>query len=113
MKEFMLIFRLKEMEDFKPTPEQIQERLNWLAGIAAQNKLVDQGNTLSPFTGSAKTVRPGDVVTDGPYTEIKEFLVGYIIVRTETIDEAVEMAKENPIFKIGGNIEVREVIKRK
>ena len=113
MKEFMLIFRLKEMEDFKPTPEQIQERLNWLAGIAAQNKLVDQGNTLSPFTGSAKTVRPGDVVTDGPYTEIKEFLVGYIIVRTETIDEAVEMAKENPIFKIGGNIEVRDVIKRK
>lgn len=113
MKEFMLIFRLKEMEDFKPTPEQIQERLNWLAGIAAQNKLVDQGNTLSPFAGSAKTVRPGDVVTDGPYTEIKEFLVGYIIVRTETIDEAVEMAKENPIFKIGGNIEVREVIKRK
>jgi hypothetical protein len=52
-------------------------------------------------------------VTDGPYTEIKEFLVGYVIVRTETIDEAVEMAKENPIFKIGGNIEVREVLKRK
>ena len=113
MKEFMLIFRLKDPEDFKPTPEQIQERLNWLAGIAAQNKLVDQGNTLSPFSGSAKTVRPGDVITDGPYTEIKEFLVGYIIVRTETIDEAVEMAKENPIFKIGGNIEVRELIKRK
>ena len=113
MKEFMLIFRLKDIEDFKPGPEQIQERLNWLAGIAAQNKLVDQGNTLSPFSGSAKTVRPGDVVTDGPYTEIKEFLVGYIVVRTETIDEAVEMAKENPIFKIDGNIEVREVIKRK
>ncbi|OQP58785.1 YciI family protein [Niastella populi] len=113
MKEFMFIFRLKDIGDFKPTAEQIQERLNWLAGIAAQNKLVDQGNTLSPFPGSAKTVRPGDVVTDGPYTEIKEFLVGYIIVRTETIDEAVEMAKENPIFKLGGNIEVREVIKRK
>jgi hypothetical protein len=113
MKEFMLIFRLKDIEDFKPTPEQIQERLNWLAGIAAQNKLVDQGNTLSPFSGSAKTVRPDNVVTDGPYTEIKEFLVGYIIVRTETIEEAVEMAKENPIFKIGGNIEIREVIKRK
>jgi hypothetical protein len=113
MKEFMLIFRLKEIQDFRPTPEQIQERLNWLAGIAAQNKLVDQGNTLSPFTGSAKTVRPDGDVTDGPYTEIKEFIVGYIIVRTDTIDEAVEMAKENPIFKLGGNVEVREVLKRK
>jgi hypothetical protein len=112
MKEFMLIFRIKDIADFKPTPEQIQERLNWLASIAAQNKLVDQGNTLSPFTGSAKTVRPGEV-TDGPYTEIKEFIVGYIIVRAETIDEAVEMARENTIFKLGGNIEVREVIKHK
>jgi hypothetical protein len=113
MKEFMLIFRLKDIQDFKPTPEQIQERLNWLAGIAAQNKLVDKGNSLLPFTGSAKTVSAGNVVTDGPYTEIKEFIVGYVIVRTETIDEAVEMAKENPIFRIGGNIEVREVLKNK
>ena len=112
MKEFALIFRLKDTEDFKPTPEQIQERLNWLAGIAAQNKLADQGNTLLPFKGSAKTVRPDDIVTDGPYTEIKEFIAGYVIVRTETIEEAVEIAKENPIFKIGGNIEIREILKR-
>lgn len=113
MKEFMLIFRIKDLEDFKPTPEQIQERLSWLAGIAAQNKLLDKGNSLLPFNGSAKTVSAGSVVTDGPYTEIKEFIVGYVIVRSETIDEAVEMAKENPIFKIGGNIEVREVLKHR
>ena len=66
-----------------------------------------------PFNESAKTVSAGSVVTDGPYTEIKEFIVGYVIVRTATIDEAVEMAKENPIFKIGGNIEVREVLKHR
>ena len=113
MKEFMLIFRLKDIADFKPTPEQLQERLNWLAGIAAQNKLVDQGNSLLPFTGSAKTVHPENVVTDGPYTEIKEFIVGYVIVRTGTIEEAVEMAKENPVFQLGGNIEIRELVKRK
>lgn len=109
----MLIFRVKDIGDCKPTPEQIRERLNWLAGIAAQNKLADQGNSLSPLTGGAKTVRTESIVTDGPYTEIKEFIAGYVIVRTETIDEAVEMAKENPIFKTGGNIEVREVLKHK
>lgn len=111
MKEFALIFRLKDITDFKPSPEQIQERMNWLAGIAAQNKLVDKGNTLLPSLGSAKTVRPDNVVTDGPYTEIKEFIAGYVLVRTDTIDEAVEMAKANPIFKLGGNIEVREILK--
>ena len=112
MKEFALIFRLKDIADFRPSPEQMQERMNWLAGIAAQNKLADKGNALLPIQGSAKTVKPGSVVTDGPYTEIKEFISGYIVVKAENIDEAVEMAKGNPVFKIGGNIEVREVLVR-
>ena len=109
MKEFVLIFRLNDAS-FKPSPEQLQERMNWLASIAAQNKLADKGNSLS--VTSAKTVQPGHVVTDGPYTEIKEFISGYVIVQTNNIDEAVELAKANPIFKFGGNIEIREVIQR-
>lgn len=112
MKEFALIFRLKDIADFKPSPEQMQERMNWLGSIAAQNKLVDKGNTLLPMPGSAKIVKPNNVVTDGPFTEIKEFISGYIVVKTEDIDEAVEIAKGNPVFKIGGTIEVREVLKR-
>ena len=76
MKEFALIFRLKDISDFQPSPEQLQERMNWLGGIAAQNRLVDKGNTLLPIPGSAKTVKPGNIVTDGPYAEIKEFISG-------------------------------------
>lgn len=113
MKEFALIFRLKNISDFKPSPEQMQERMNWLGSIAAQNKIVDKGNTLLPIPGSAKTVKPNNVVTDGPYTEIKEFISGYVVIKAENIDEAVEIAKANPIFdQVGGSIEVREVLKR-
>lgn len=112
MKEFALIFRLNDQSSFKPSPEQMQERMNWLAGIVSQNKLADKGNTLLPTPASAKKINAAKVVSDGPYTEIKEFISGYIVVKTESIDEAVEMAKSNPIFKIGGNIEVREVLKR-
>ncbi len=112
MKEFALIFRLNDIAGFTPSPQQMQERMHWLAGIAAQNKLADKGNTLLPLPGSAKTVKPDDVVTDGPFTEIKEFITGYIVVKADTIDEAVQLAKGNPIFKLGGSIEVREVLKR-
>lgn len=113
MKEFALIFRLNDISDFKPSPEQMQERMNWLGSIAAQNKIADKGNTLLPIPGSAKTVKPNNVVTDGPYTEIKEFISGYVVVKAENIDEAVEIAKANPIFdQVGGSIEVREVLKR-
>ncbi|MBX2923422.1 MAG: transcription initiation protein [Chitinophagaceae bacterium] len=112
MKEFVLIFRLKDISDFRPTPEQMQERMNWLAGIASQNKLADKGNTILPFAGSAKTVKPNNEVTDGVHTEIKEFVSGYVVVSADTIDEAVEIAKTNPIFdQVSGNIEVREILK--
>ena len=113
MKDFVLIFRLNNIADFKPTAEQMQERMNWLAGIASQNKLADKGNTLLPIAGSAKTIKADKVITDGPFTEIKEFISGYVVVKAENIDEAVEMAKANPIFEqVGGSIEVREVLKR-
>lgn len=108
MKEFVLIFRLEDHANFKPSPEQVQERMNWLAGVAAQNKLADKGKSLS--VSNAKTVKSDTVVMDGPYTEIKEFISGYMLVKTETIEEAVELAKGNPILKIGGTVEVREVL---
>ena len=87
--------------------------MNWLAGIASQNKSADKGNTLLPFAENAKTVKPNNVITDGAYTEIKEFISGYIVVKADTIDDAVAMAKGNPLFdQVGGSIEVREVLKR-
>jgi len=112
MKEFVLVFRDSNNPDFKPSPEQMQEVLsswmNWMGGIAAQNKLVDRGSRLS--VTNAKTVKPNNVVTDGPYMEIKEFINGYTIVKTANIDEAVDLAKGCPILKIGGNVEVRAIV---
>jgi hypothetical protein len=112
MKEFVLIFRNSENAHFKPSPEQMQEVMtkwmNWMGSIAAQKKMADNGNRLS--VSKAKTVRPDNIVTDGPYSEIKEFINGYIIVKTRDIDDAVALAKECPILTIGGNVEVRAVV---
>lgn len=109
MSEFILIFRLNKDLNVKPTPEQVKERMDWLGGIADQKKLADKGNTLS--ASNAKTVKSNNVVTNGPYTENNEFVSGYMIVKTDTINDAVELAKSNPIFKVGGNVEVREIVK--
>lgn len=108
MKEFVLIFRNSSDPHADPSPEQLQERMNWLGSVAARNKLADKGNRLSAM--EAKTVKPNDVITDGPYTEIKEFISGFMVVKTATIEEAVELASDNPILKAGGNVEVREVL---
>jgi len=110
MKDFLFVYR----NDFKnqPTgsPEELQaitkKWMDWIGGIAAQNKLADRGNRL---TSEGRVVRPGNVVTDGPYTEIKELIGGYSAVKAESFDEAVEMAKGCPIYTFGGNVEVREI----
>ncbi len=108
MKDFVLIFRNSSNQHANPSPEQMQERMNWMGSVAAQNKLADKGNRLS--ASLAKIVKPGNIVTDGPYAEMKEFVNGYMIVKTNTIDEAVELAQANPILKAGGTIEVRAVL---
>jgi hypothetical protein len=50
------------------------------------------------------------VATDGPYAEIKEILLGYIVVKTETLQEAIELANDCPVLAMGGNVEVRDIV---
>ena len=110
MKDFLLVFRNSPNSLPQPSAEEMQATLklwmDWVGGIAAQNKLVDRGNRL---VQTGKVVRPGKVVTDGPYTEIKEFIAGYTIIKSATYDEAVEIAKGCPALTMGGNVEVREI----
>jgi hypothetical protein len=114
MKEFMLIFR--HMDGHKvASPEQIQvwmkQTMDWLGGIAAQNKFDGRGNGLS--FDNAKVVGHKGVVTNGPFGEIKETIGGYVIVKADSAEEAVEFAKGSPVLQGEGNtVEVREIAKK-
>ena len=106
----MLIFRHMDGKAVA-SPEQIQvwmkQTMDWIGGIAAQNKFVE-GNGL-PFD-DAKVVWSNKVVTNGPFGEVKETLGGYIIVKADSVEEAVEFAKGSPVLQGDGNsVEVRKV----
>ena len=111
MTDFLFVFRNDYKAQLKASPEEMQavmkQWMDWIGGIAAQNKLTDKGNRLG-FGG--KVVRSNDFVTDGPFADLKEIVSGYIIVKAENFDEAAEMSKGCPILNIGGSVEVREVI---
>jgi len=113
MKDFLLVYRTDEntMNALpKRSPEEMQANtkrwMDWIGSIAAQNKLTDRGNRLVP---SGKVVTADNVIADGPYTEIKECIVGYSIVKASSIEDATELAKGCPVLTIGGNVEVREI----
>ena len=111
MNEFMMIFRNEYNPSFKPSPEQMQASIklwqDWIGGIAAQGKFIST-NRLG-FEG--KTLKPNQVITDGPYAEVKEIVGGYILVKATNIDEAIKLAEGCPILHIGGHVEVRNVLK--
>ena len=78
-------------------------------GGGGSGKLGETGYQLAP-SPSAKTVRASGV-TDGPFMETKEALGGYSVLETDTIEEAVEIAKTWPGVDRGWmTIEVRPVI---
>jgi hypothetical protein len=110
MKDFLLVFRSNNIDVPKSSPEEMQAMtkrwMDWIGGIAAQNKLTDRGNRL---VNTGKVVKPNHVIADGPYTEIKEAIGGYSIIKADSLEEAVEIAKGCPVFSVGGNVEVREI----
>jgi len=113
MDEFVLIMRHPDGRKVA-SPEQMQiwmkQTMDWIGGIAAQNKYVG-GNGL--VFDDSKVVRPKNVVTNGPFGEIAETVGGYMIVRAESLDEAVEFAKGCPVLQGEGNsVEVRKIAKR-
>lgn len=109
MKEFLFIYRRDATVQL--SPEQMQAMMkpwqDWLGSVAAQNKLVTQGSRLTP---EGNIVKPNNVVTNGPYVELKELVSGYSIVKAAGLAEATEIAKGCPIFKVGGTVEVRSII---
>ena len=110
MKEFLLLFRTDYDNVSKASPDQaeamMKKWMDWIGGIAAQNKLATRGNRLQ---SSGRIVKSNNVVTNGPYTDIKESIGGYSIIKANNYDEAVEMAKGCPVLLAGGNVEVREI----
>ena len=113
MDEYALIMRHEDGSKIA-SPEQMQiwmkQTMDWIGGIAAQNKFV--GGTGLPFA-DAKVVGHNNIVTNGPFGDIKETIGGLITVKADSVDEAVEFAKGSPVLQGDGNsVEVRKIAKR-
>lgn len=110
MKEFVLLFRKPDLNDRSADPENrnalIKKWNDWVSGIVAEGKLVSNGNRLSM---EGKVLKPGGLITDGPFVEIKEKLGGFTIIKAEDLDEATTLAHGCPVLDVGGSVEIRPV----
>lgn len=112
MKEFMLLIRTEgdHLVTFSPEEQQkhLQKVMAYMEGLMKAGKLESaqplelNGAIVSGTKGKLK---------DGPFNESKEVIAGYFLIRARDIEEAIEIAKNNPVFESPSTarIEVRPI----
>jgi hypothetical protein len=102
--EFLVISRGKW--DPSLPPERIQKAIDdfyvWIEGLIDAGKM-KRGSRL---TTAGKTVSKKGVV-DGPFGETKEIIGGYWFFIARDLDEAADLAAQNPCMQCGLFYEIR------
>jgi hypothetical protein len=113
MNEFVFLFRASDdaAQAALGTAEAAKQAMAaWLAWIRDMETKGHLKNPGQPLARSGKVVRgPNKVVTDGPFIESKDMVLGFIIVAARDIDQAIELANGCPMLWGGGSVEVRPV----
>ena len=108
--EFMLVFRYTPNPNYQPSPEDLAEmKSQWgsyIGNVLMQEKLVHTHQL--GFEGRKVTADLS--VTDGVDMANNLTMGGNMVVKANSIEEATEIAKGSPILKMGGTVEVRNII---
>lgn len=92
----------------KPSPAEMEKMYAVFNAWKEKFKenIIDMGGALK---------RGGKIVslegtTDGPFVEAKEVVGGFMIISAESMEEAIEVARESPgVVRPGSSVEVREI----
>ena len=90
--------------------DRLQRWLAWFKDIEQQGHLAQYGHPLEP-TGAGVLTDKNGTVSDGPYAETKDIVIGFSVIEAKDFAEAVALARANPVFDQGGVIEIRAVRK--
>ena len=112
---YMMLVRAPEA--LQPTPELFAAIDKLSQEMAAKGLLLDTGGLAPSARGARVRVSGGKVaVTDGPFTEAKEIIGGYAVIKASSKAEAIEQGRQfmqlhadilGPSFT--GEVEIREM----
>jgi len=112
MNYYMLLLRPETIDFASYSPEDMQKILadfdKWNAEAIKNGKMIASANLSHEHS---RTIRAGNIVTNGPYSEARESLTGFFLIRAENDDEAAAIGKGCPFIPRGGSVEVRLIPK--
>lgn len=100
MKDFLLLIRTEGDVWTSLSPKQLQEHIDhgtvYIGNLMKEGKL----KSAAPLDkGSRIVTSTNGMIKDGPFNESKEVIAGYFHIVANDFQEAVDIAKANPIFK--------------
>ena len=91
------------------SPEDDRDLTAWDEEMDSRGILIGGGRLTLPRASTTLRVRDGEMlITDGPFAETKEHLSGFIIIDARDLNEAIRLAGNIPMARLG-TIEVRPV----
>jgi hypothetical protein len=107
--KFLFLYRQSSDPRDQPSAAEMQagyaQWKSWMGKYAKE--ILEQPPARSgPKPGGAAAVCRKGAVTDGPYVEGKEIVGGWSFIEAESVAQAVEIAKEVPMFT---SVEIREI----
>jgi hypothetical protein len=83
----------------------------WAREVTARGIVLKGGAQLQPASmATTVSLSDGDVLlSDGPFAETKEQIVGYDIIECADLDEAIFTASRHPVTLNGGRVEIRPI----
>jgi hypothetical protein len=89
------------------SPEPTPEIETWFEGVEKRGQWIT-GDRLRPVDDAVTVrVRSGELlVTDGPFTESKDWICGFDVLECADLDEAIEVASKHPMAR-QGRLELR------
>jgi hypothetical protein len=104
-KKYLFLMRSQTGNREQPSPAQMQEMYAVFNAWKEKFKenILDMGGKLMP--GGKLVTTSG--ATDGPFVETKEIVGGYMFVSADSVEHAIEVAREMPMLMPGSTIEIR------
>ena len=100
MKDFLLLVRTEGDGWTSLSPKELQDHVE--QGTAYIGKLMKAGKLKSaaPLDKGGRIVTDvGGVIKDSPFYDTQEVIAGYFHIVAKDLQEAVDIAKANPIFR--------------
>jgi hypothetical protein len=108
--KFLCVYKPSKPEGTPPTEHEMREMGKLIEDGFKSGWLLSTEGCLPSAKGARVRLTNGKIsVTDGPFTEAKEIIGGFAVIKADSKDEAIELTRRFLLIAGDGESEIRQV----